>query len=154
MVVVVALWVKRADVSGDCATTELLLGFFKTAAELLVNDGTAVVTLFDGAPYDQWDIKSLAKAAGFRTRRSFRFESESYPGYKHARTLGNVEGSGTAWKGEERKARTYVFELIEDKGYTGEKTGANAIEVKRIKKTTKRERRFQDESSDEEDSKK
>lgn len=41
-----------------------------------------------------------------------------------------------------------MFELVEDKGYTGEKTGANAVEVKRVKKTTKRERRWGDASDD------
>lgn len=111
--------------------------------------GTAIITLFEGAPYDLWDIKSLAKSVGFRTRRSFQFQSSTYPGYKHARTLGNVEGKGGAWKGEERRARTYVFELIEDTEYVGEKTGANAVEVQKVKKTTKRERRWGDASDDE-----
>lgn len=78
------------------------------------------------------------------------FQTSAYPGYKHARTLGNVEGAGGAWKGEERKARTYVFELTEEeKGYAGEKTGGNAVEVKRVKRSTKRERRWGDASDDE-----
>lgn len=42
-----------------------------------------------------------------------------------------------------------MFELVEDKGYVVEKTGANVIEVKRVKKTTKRERRWGDASDDE-----
>lgn len=42
--------------------------------------------------------------------RSFKFQAVAYPGYKHARTLGNIEGGG-GWKGEDRPARTYIFEL-------------------------------------------
>lgn len=129
--------------------TELLLGFFQSTKYLLTPTGTAIITLFEGTPYELWDVKSLAKSAGFRTRRSFVFQSSAYPGYKHARTLGNIEGAGGGWKGEERKARTYVFELVEDKGYSGEKTGGNAVEVKRVKKSTKRERRWGDASDDE-----
>lgn len=129
--------------------TELLLGFFQSTKYLLAPTGTAIITLFEGTPYELWDVKSLAKSTGFRTRRSFVFQSSAYPGYKHARTLGNIEGAGGGWKGEERKARTYVFELVEDKGYSGEKTGGNAVEVKRVKKSTKRERRWGDASDDE-----
>lgn len=41
---------------------------------------------------------------------SFRFQSGVYPGYEHARTVGNIKGDG-GWKGEERAARTYIFEI-------------------------------------------
>jgi 25S rRNA (uracil2634-N3)-methyltransferase len=37
------------------------------------------------------------------------FPWEKFPGYRHARTLGNVEGKGSAWRGEERVGRWYVF---------------------------------------------
>ena len=89
---------------------ELLLGFFKAAVSLLAPTGTVVVTIFEGEPYKTWDLKGLAKDAGLKTQRSFRFQSRAYPGYKHARTLGNIEG-GRGWKGEDRPARTYVLEL-------------------------------------------
>lgn len=35
--------------------------------------------------------------------------ASAYPGYSHARTLGNIEGGG-GWKGEDREARSYVFQ--------------------------------------------
>lgn len=68
-----------------------------------------------------------------------------YPGYRHARTLGNIvskggneeerrgekskreEGDGNgkerkgAWRGEEREARGYVFELVDDDDDDGHK---------------------------------
>ena len=88
---------------------ELLLGFFKAALPLLTLDGTVIVTVFEGEPYDTWDLKGLAKTAGLKSRRSFRFQHDAYPEYRHARTLGNIEGGG-GWKGEERPARTYVLE--------------------------------------------
>lgn len=40
--------------------------------------------------------------------RSFKFQASAYPGYRHARTLGNIEGGG-GWRGEEREARTFVL---------------------------------------------
>jgi 25S rRNA (uracil2634-N3)-methyltransferase len=87
---------------------QLLLGFFKSAAPLLSPTGTVVVTLFEGMPYELWNIRGLAKEAGLVTKISFAFEAAEYPGYKHVRTLGNLEGGG-GWKGEERKARMYIF---------------------------------------------
>lgn len=77
---------------------------------LLAPDGTVVVTVFEGEPYDRWELRGLAREAGLKSQRSFRFQSGAYPGYKHARTLGNIEGDG-GWKGEERPARSYVLEV-------------------------------------------
>jgi 25S rRNA (uracil2634-N3)-methyltransferase len=88
----------------------LLLSFFNSSKQLLASTGTVVTTLFEGKQYDPWDIRALAKSAGFRAQRSFRFSADMYPGYSHARTLGNIRGGG-GWKGEERSARTYIFEL-------------------------------------------
>ena len=47
---------------------------------------------------------------GLKVERSFKFQASAYPGYQHARTLGNIEG-GRGWKGVDRPARTYVFEV-------------------------------------------
>ena len=71
--------------------------------------GSLVVTIFDGEPYDLWNIRDLARHAGLRVGRSFKFQASAYPGYRHARTLGNIRNGG-GWKGEDRGARTYVFE--------------------------------------------
>ena len=89
---------------------ELLQGFFKAAQPLLAVNGTIVVTVFEGEPYEQWNLRALAKDAGMKVQRSFRFQAEVYPGYRHTRTLGTIKGDG-GWRGEERKSRTLVFEV-------------------------------------------
>lgn len=43
---------------------------------------------------------------------------EAYPGYQHARTIGNIVGKDGAksrggWKGEDRESRMYAF-VLED----------------------------------------
>ncbi|KAL2013473.1 hypothetical protein VTN00DRAFT_998 [Thermoascus crustaceus] len=76
--------------------------------------GQILVTLFEGEPYTLWNIRDLARHAGLRVVTSFRFPWTSYPGYSHARTLGEIEGrhgGRGGWRGEEREARTYVFEV-------------------------------------------
>ena len=89
---------------------ELLVGFFKSAMPLLTSGGSVVVTLFEGEPYELWNIRDLARHVGLKVGRSFKFQADAYPGYKHARTIGNIHGDG-GWKGEDRDARTYVFEI-------------------------------------------
>ncbi|KAF2226689.1 hypothetical protein BDZ85DRAFT_180050, partial [Elsinoe ampelina] len=87
---------------------EMLVGFFGQAKEMLSEEGSVIVTLFEGEPYTLWNIRDLARHSGLMVQRSFRFEARRYPGYEHRRTLGNIEGGG-GWKGEEREARSYVF---------------------------------------------
>lgn len=94
---------------------ELLVGFFKGAMEIVKQDGRIVVTLFEGEPYTLWNIRDLARHVGLEMVRSFGFQWAAYPGYKHARTLGNVEGGG-GWKGEEREARSYVLRRRDAEG--------------------------------------
>ncbi|KAL1957107.1 hypothetical protein VTO42DRAFT_6365 [Malbranchea cinnamomea] len=75
--------------------------------------GQVIVTLFEGEPYTLWNIRDLARHAGLRVVTSFKFPWSSYPGYSHARTLGEIEskhGGRGGWRGEDREARTYVFE--------------------------------------------
>jgi 25S rRNA (uracil2634-N3)-methyltransferase len=76
--------------------------------------GQVLVTIFEGEPYTLWNVRDLARHAGLRVVRSFKFPWTSYPGYAHARTLGEIEGRNGGkggWRGEERAARTYVFEV-------------------------------------------
>lgn len=77
---------------------------------ILAPGGNIVVTIFEGDPYELWNIRDLARHAGLKVGRSFRFQPDVYSGYNHARTLGKIKGGG-GWKGGERDARTYVFEL-------------------------------------------
>ncbi|KAL8787876.1 MAG: hypothetical protein Q9195_007569 [Heterodermia aff. obscurata] len=88
---------------------ELLVGFFRSALPLLAPAGSIVVTIFDGEPYELWNIRDLARHVGLKVDRSFKFQASAYPGYRHARTLGNIRDGG-GWKGEERGARTYIFD--------------------------------------------
>lgn len=111
------------------ANQELLVGFLRSCVEghLLKLEGeveseededdgksmagTVLVTLFEGDPYERWNIRDLARHVGLRVKESFRFPWEAYPGYAHRRTGGNESGGKNGWKGEERNARTYVFEV-------------------------------------------
>ncbi|KAF2841436.1 hypothetical protein M501DRAFT_969897 [Patellaria atrata CBS 101060] len=88
---------------------DLLVRFFGTALPLLTQRGTVVVTLFEAEPYTLWNVRDLARHVGLVVVRSFRFDAGVYPGYRHARTVGNIAAKGGGWKGEERAARTYVF---------------------------------------------
>ncbi|KAI9881339.1 MAG: hypothetical protein M1830_003346 [Pleopsidium flavum] len=110
------------DGEGLKSAAELLVAFFKAAVPLLAPGGTIAVTIFEGEPYELWNIKDLARHVGLKVGRSFKFQSAAYPGYKHARTLGNIEGGG-GWHGESRSARTYIFEVNGgDRGQKGDGT--------------------------------
>ncbi|KOS43466.1 hypothetical protein ACN38_g5597 [Penicillium nordicum] len=79
-----------------------------------VGPGQILVTLFEGEPYTLWNIRDLARHAGLVVVTSFRFPWTSYEGYSHARTAGHIEGKDGergGWKGEDREARMYVFEV-------------------------------------------
>lgn len=140
---------KSTDVNRQVRSNqELLVGFFGAATTLLVAQGTIVVTLFEGEPYTLWNIRDLARHSGLEVVRSFRFLAEAYPGYSHARTLGNVDGGG-GWKGEDREARSYVF-----RKQSGEaaKQGMHPERMAQMgQQQTKRKRGPHDESSSDED---
>ncbi|KAK5702146.1 hypothetical protein LTR17_022573 [Elasticomyces elasticus] len=123
---------------------ELLVSFFKAAIPLLADNGTIVVTLFEGEPYDLWNIRDLARHSALEVQRSFKFAADVYPGYSHARTLGNIDGGG-GWKGENRDARSFVFQK---QGASGEKQP----EWKRGSKASKkRKREGEKDTSDDDD---
>lgn len=82
-------------------------------------NGQLLVTLFEGEPYTLWNIRDLARHCGLKVVESFKFPWSAYPGYQHARTIGDItsgkdrsdEGKRKgAWRGEEREARCYVLE--------------------------------------------
>ena len=66
-------------------------------------DPTLLVTLFEGTPYTLWNIKDLARSAGLKVLRSWAFKSEVYPGYEHARTLGNIKSKGDTKRGHDER---------------------------------------------------
>ena len=116
------------------ANQALLVAFFTSAKELLRTSDSPqsfhsddeergpariLVTLFEGEPYSLWNVRDLARSVGLVVRRSWRFDASVYPRYRHARTGGAVrKGDGdvseSAWKGEERAARTYEFGIPEE----------------------------------------
>ena len=82
-------------------------------------DGQMLVTLFEGEPYTLWNIRDLARHCGLKIVESFKFPWSAYPGYQHARTMGDINTGldrsdhgkrKGAWRGEERDARCYVLE--------------------------------------------
>lgn len=86
--------------------------------------GQILVTLFEGEPYTLWNVRDLARHAGLCVVTSFKFPWAAYPGYSHARTLGHIQGRDGGrggWRGEEREARTYVFEIKGNENSSGQK---------------------------------
>lgn len=68
------------------------------------------VTLKLGDPYDDWNVKSLAKAAGFHSIHAFKFVPSLYSGYAHCRTDGGREDRAEF---DHKAARTTVFRMAE-----------------------------------------
>ncbi|KAL4817855.1 hypothetical protein BDW67DRAFT_159299 [Aspergillus spinulosporus] len=92
-------------------------GTVRAKDERRTEPGQVLVTLFEGEPYTLWNIRDLARHAGLRVVTSFKFPWACYRGYSHARTLGEIEGKDGArggWRGEDREARMYVFEVKTD----------------------------------------
>lgn len=107
---------------------QLLVGFFNAAKPLLVSNGHILVTIFEGEPYTLWNVRDLGRHCGLQVVESFQFPWHAYPGYQHARTLGEIiagkdrvdEGRRKgAWRGEERDARCYMFQCKEDASAVG-----------------------------------
>ncbi|KAK5941918.1 hypothetical protein PMZ80_005869 [Knufia obscura] len=88
-----------------------------------LSSGQILVTLFEGEPYTLWNVRDLARHCGLQVIESFKFPWAAYPGYKHARTIGDIttgkdrseQGKRKgAWRGEERDARCYILALKEE----------------------------------------
>lgn len=71
--------------------------------------GKVILTLFNGEPYDSWQIKILAKENGWKLERSAKFEWSKYPGYHHKRTNSEKDTTKPA---KERDAKMYIFEMF------------------------------------------
>ncbi|GBC10520.1 hypothetical protein RclHR1_00970021 [Rhizophagus clarus] len=80
---------------------KLLQAFFNSAIPFLtskslysdINDGEIHVTMKTVEPYNQWNIKQLAKSTGhLAIKESIDFIPNQYPGYEHRRTLGYQKG--------------------------------------------------------------
>ncbi|QPG72915.1 hypothetical protein FOA43_000218 [Brettanomyces nanus] len=106
------------------ANQEMLVSFFtncKELFELLAQNRSQggekgnnedldkiAVTLFDGEPYNSWQIKQLIRnTIGYKVRRSGTFDWKAYKEYHHRKTAGMHDTTKVA---KERAARTYLFE--------------------------------------------
>ena len=67
---------------------------------------TVILTVFEGEPYDSWNVKGLAKSLGFKVVRSSFFDWTLYPEYHHRRTNSMKDTTKPA---HERNARMYIF---------------------------------------------
>lgn len=105
----------------------LVLGYFKSCQELFKMSNSLdkskvsdiniiekekpeqkiILSVFEGEPYDSWNIKMLSKSLALKVERSSLFQWDLFPGYHHRRT--NSEQTTTK-ESSERKARIYIFE--------------------------------------------
>ena len=53
------------------------MGFFKSAMPLLATEGAIIVTIFEGEPYDLWNIRDLARHIGLKVGKSFKFHASA-----------------------------------------------------------------------------
>lgn len=106
-------------------------------SQVRTEPGQILVTMFEGEPYTLWNIRDLARHAGLRVVTSFKFPWSSYKEYSHARTIGEIDGKHGGrggWRGEDRDARMYVFEIkqeersrpVENSTSSGRNGGAGA----------------------------
>jgi 25S rRNA (uracil2634-N3)-methyltransferase len=111
---------------------------FENRETAIITKGQILVALFEGEPYTLWNVRDLARHSGLKVVESFRFPWEAYPGYAHARTVGEIttgkdrsaEGKRKgAWRGEERDARCFVFEVKEGEDINRDGTGTKANDV-------------------------
>ena len=104
----------EVESNSDSDWKEERQGFDRRRRKPRTDPGQILVTLFEGEPYTLWNIRDLARHAGLTVVTSFRFPWTCYQGYSHARTVGEItgkHGGKGGWKGEDRDARTYVFQL-------------------------------------------
>ena len=130
----------------------------KAKAKPRTEPGQILVTLFEGEPYTLWNIRDLARHTGLKVVTSFRFPWASYEGYTHARTLGHIQqkhggGGRGGWKGEERDARMYVFEV--NREGSNSRVGGGGVPANMAQDSSsgaKRKKRTRDDGSDSDDS--
>jgi 25S rRNA (uracil2634-N3)-methyltransferase len=110
----VGLGIKDQD-RNILANQQLILGFLHSAIPLLKHPlGEIHITVKSGAPYDDWNIKSLAKSTLFlKCKEQYPFYPSLYPGYEHRRTLGFVEGQSKRENEELKQCKTMVFVSVD-----------------------------------------
>lgn len=79
----------------------LIKSFFNSSIPFLTSqsiypddsNGEIHITIKSGLPYDDWNVKKLAKSTGLLlVKTTMSFSPDNYPGYVHRRTLGYKDG--------------------------------------------------------------
>ncbi|KAF6153859.1 hypothetical protein GIB67_001092 [Kingdonia uniflora] len=94
---------------------KLLSAFFKSARELLTEDGEVHVTHRNDHPYNLWKIVELAKREGIEFQDKVKFYKFHYPGYNNKRGS-NVKSNDTFPLGD---SFTFKFTLHMGDGHNG-----------------------------------
>ena len=94
------------------ANQTLIQQFLQSSLAFLSSSSSEIhITLKTGVPYDDWQVKRIAKALDYVTRETIRFYPEMYPGYEHRRTIGfkdNVSVGGNK-ELEDKRCNTIIF---------------------------------------------
>ncbi|KAJ4730273.1 DUF2431 domain-containing protein [Melia azedarach] len=91
---------------------KIVKGFFRSAKEMLNEEGELHVTHRDDHPYSQWNLKELAENLGLVLKEKAKFLKEDYPGYH------NKRGSGRKCnKTFPLKDSAYTFKFSLDKNF-------------------------------------
>ncbi|KAK6204756.1 uncharacterized protein RJT21DRAFT_10945 [Scheffersomyces amazonensis] len=75
-------------------------------------EGKIILSLFEGEPYNSWNIKILARTHDYKVERSGRFDWSLFPQYHHRRTNSTRDTTKPA---AERDARIYIFDKFKPK---------------------------------------
>eukprot|EP00038_Savillea_parva_P012758 m.206766 g.206766 ORF g.206766 m.206766 type:complete len:289 (-) comp23475_c0_seq1:247-1113(-) len=91
----------------------LVVGFARSAATMIHEDGEIHITVKRGEPYDTWAVPKVvtAEVPTLRLKNSYDFDPDRYPGFCHRRTLGFEKGLSEEGNAEILKegSKTYVF---------------------------------------------
>lgn len=82
-------WLRETDSILIRMHQDLIAAYFKTAKEMLLEEGEIHVTVRDDYPYNRWEVEKLAECAGLQLKDKVEFRKENYPGYQNKRG-GNI----------------------------------------------------------------
>ncbi|KAF5096517.1 hypothetical protein D0Z00_002758 [Geotrichum galactomycetum] len=127
---------------------QLMSQFFAAAKNVIdcKTNGSIVVSVFEGLPYSQWNLKALAKTHGLSLRRSLNFDWDLFKGYNHRLTAGRGD---TTKEAHSRKAKFFVFEFFENSAMNKEaiaemrKKKRQMDQLKNVKGKKNKKRQYQ-----------
>lgn len=89
----------------------LVKAFFKSAREMLDEDGEVHVTHRNDHPYKQWNLEELARESGLILKEKVEFSKKDFPGYE------NKRGSGSKSDQTFPLKDCYTFKFSIEKNY-------------------------------------